>query len=309
MENIFDVLIKKIKDKGLPLCVGLDPHLDLIPEFIFEENFKKYGKNQNAIAQSVFDFNKVIIDNLKSYVPAFKPQIAFYEVLGIEGLSVLKKTLEYLRENNIITILDGKRNDIGSTSKAYANTFLSKYSFKDIHIDNFESDLLTVNGYLGEDGINPFLENAVKFDKGIFVLAKTSNKSAFQIQDLKCNGKRVYEYVADIVYNISKKYVGEYGFTNAGLVIGATYPETLKELREKYQNTFFLVPGFQSQGGDIGNLKFAFLHDRVGAIVNSSRGILYAYKKYNMKESDFINASIRAVEEAYEEFNKIYKTR
>lgn len=307
MVNIFDKIVERTKSTGLPLCVGLDPHLELIPDFIFDINFKKYGYNQKAIAESIFYFNKSIIDNLKKFIFIFKPQIAFYELLGIEGIVVLKKTLDYLKKNDLIVILDGKRNDIGSTSMAYSNAYLADFEFRKIKIDNFNSDLLTVNGYTGKEGLIPFVEKAAKFNKGIFVLSKTSNKSASEIQDIYWNGKKIYELMADIVFDISKNYTGKYGFTNAGIVVAATYKETLKEMRKKYSQLFFLVPGYQAQGGNIEDIKYAFLKERIGAIVNSSRGILYAYKRYGMKDIDFIKASIKAVEEAYEEFNKILK--
>lgn len=283
-----DRLIEKIKKTNNPTVVGLDPNLDLIPRFIKEKSFEDYGENLQGAANSVLVFNKMIIDALYDIVPAVKPQSAYYEMLGYHGIEVLKETIDYAKSKDMYVILDGKRNDIGATSTAYACAYLGKTVLSENNKQKaFGADSLTVNGYLGYDGIKPFAET---FEKGktIFALVKTSNKSSGELQDLELkNGRKVYEEMAYLVDKWGKDSIGEYGYSKIGAVVGATYPEELKNVRKSNPNTYFLVPGYGAQGGTAKDVANAFNNDGLGAIVNSSRGILYAYAKGNYKEMEF----------------------
>ncbi len=276
---MIDVLIEKIKEKGNPTVAGLDPKLDYLPEDMIKRAFDKYGANFEGAANAIFEFNKELIDSLYDIVPAVKPQAAYYEMYGIEGIKCLKKTMDYARERGMYVLLDGKRGDIGATSEAYANAYLGKTEIAGEAMPAFNADCLTVNPYLGSDGILPFVKKCEEDKKGIFVLVKTSNKSSGELQDLKIDGKNIYEYVADLVKEWGSTTIGVNGYSNVGAVVGATYPEQAEKLRAQLPHTYFLVPGYGAQGGGAKDVAPCFNKDGMGAIVNASRSIMCAYKK------------------------------
>lgn len=299
-------LIKSIKEKKSPVVVGLDPRLELIPNIVKDKYYKKYGKSFKAAGEAILEFNKVIIDNIYDIVPAVKPQIAFYEQYGIDGLDAYIKTCKYASSKGLLIIGDVKRGDIGSTSKAYSNAYIGKTGIEGEKLEAFPADAVTVNPYLGDDCLKEFIEDVESFNKGIFVLVKTSNPSSSQIQDLVSGGKKIYEIVALMVDGWSSKYVGEYGYSSIGAVVGATYPEETKTLRRLMPNSYFLVPGYGAQGGTAEDVVNSFNDDGLGAIVNSSRAILYAYR--NKKDELVKNYGIAAREEAIkmrEAINKV----
>ena len=260
-----DKLIQKIVAMNNPTVAGLDPKLDFIPGYIKEKAVAGYGNTLKAAAEALYEFNVGLIDALCDIVPAVKPQCAYYEMYGAEGVDCLARTIRYAKAKGMYVITDGKRNDIGTTMEAYAKGHLGQTQLIDgSFVEPFGGDALTVNGYLGSDGIKPLLETCKQQDKGIFVLVKTSNPSS---------GER-----------------GEYGYSAVGAVVGATYPEQLTELREKLPHTFFLVPGYGAQGGGAQDVAGAF-KDGIGAVVNSSRGIMCAYKKQELDERAFAEAA------------------
>ena len=289
-----DLLIEKIKAKGNPSVAGLDPKLDYVPQYIVKESFKNYGKTLKGAAEAILSYNKGLIDALCDIVPAVKPQSAYYEMYGYYGIETLYKTIQYAKSKEMYVILDGKRNDIGATSEAYSTAYLGRTAVyeNDIFSPAFEADSLTVNGYLGSDGILPFLQNCKEYQKSIFVLVKTSNPSSGELQDMRLeNGQTVFEKMALLVDEWGKQSVGKSGYTDVGAVVGATYPEEAKKLRELIPHTYFLVPGYGAQGGKAKDVANSFNKDGLGAIVNSSRGIMCAYKKGNYKEEDYAAAA------------------
>lgn len=287
-----DLLIKKIIEKKNPTVAGLDPKIEYVPKYIVDKYYKEYGETLKGAACAILEFNKGLIDALCDIVPAVKPQSAYYEMYGIYGEEVLVETIKYAKEKGLYVILDGKRNDIGATSEAYATAYLSDTKLSEEKKETaFGADSLTVNGYLGTDGITPFVNT---FDNGktIFVLVKTSNKSSGELQDLELkDGKKIYEKMAELVDMWGKDSIGEYGYSKVGAVVGATYPSQLKEIRESNPNTFFLVPGYGAQGGGADDIKYAFDNKGLGAIINSSRGIMCAYKKGDYKEEEYAKAA------------------
>ncbi len=307
-------LIQSIKEKKSPVVVGLDPRLELIPNSLKKKYYDRYGKTFKSASEIILEFNKVIIDNVHDIVPAIKPQIAFYEQYGIQGLDAYIKTCKYASDKGLLVIGDVKRGDIGSTSKAYSNAFIGKTQIDEKNIRAFPSDAITVNPYLGDDCLNEFVEDVEKYKKGIFVLVKTSNPSSNQIQDLESNGKKIYEIVACMVDKWSSKYSGEYGYSSIGAVVGATYPEEMKCLRKFMPTSYFLVPGYGVQGGKAEDVVNSFNDDGLGAIINSSRGIIYAYRNNkNQKEEDYGKAAREEtikmkddINKALEKYNKIY---
>lgn len=280
-----DVLIKKIKEKNNPSVVGLDPKIEYIPSFIKEEAFKKQGKTLKGAANAIFTFNKYIIDAVYDIVPAVKPQLAYYEMYGLEGLKAFYETCRYAKEKGLLVIADGKRNDIGSTAESYSAAFLGKTKIEDTEEAAFDVDALTVNPYLGIDGIKPFIEDCDKYNKGIFILVKTSNKSSGQFQDIITEtGKSMYEIVAQHIEEWGRDLKGEYGYSSVGAVVGATYPNQAKILRKILKSAYILVPGYGAQGGTARDVASSFNPDGLGAIVNASRSIMCAYKSERWKE-------------------------
>ena len=280
-----DLLIKNIKEKNNPSVVGLDTKIEYVPTFIKEEAFNKYGKTLMGVANAILTFNKYIIDAVYDVVPAVKPQLAYYEMYGLEGLKAFYETCRYAKEKGLLVIADGKRNDIGSTAESYSAAFLGKTKIEDIEEAAFDVDALTVNPYLGIDGIKPFIKDCDKYNKGIFILVKTSNESSGQFQDILTEmGKSIYEIVAQYVEEWGKELKGEYGYSSVGAVVGATYPNQAKVLRRILKSGYILVPGYGAQGGTAKDVAHSFNPDGLGAIVNASRSIMCAYKSERWKE-------------------------
>lgn len=290
-------LIKKIEDLKAPIVVGLDPMLDYIPQYLKDEIFSIKGQNFSGVGEIIWQYNKAIIDAVYDLIPAVKPQIAMYEQFGIEGLIAFKKTIKYCKEKDIIVIGDIKRGDIGSTSAAYATGHLGKVVLGKKTFRGFEEDFITVNPYLGTDGVKPFIEVCKEENKGIFVLVKTSNPSSGEFQDQLVNGKPLYQLVGEKVREWGEMHMND-NYSYVGAVVGATYPEVGKVMRKVMPKTYILVPGYGAQGGKASDLAPYFNDDGLGAIVNSSRGIIAAYKlpKYEkFGERCFADASRQAV--------------
>lgn len=281
-----DSLIEKIKELNNPTVAGLDPRLEYIPAEIRETAFKQHGTNLKGAAEAILEFNRRLIDALQDVVPAVKPQLAYYEIYGYEGVRVFSETVRYAQEKGLLVIADGKRNDIGSTAEAYSSAFLGKVTLSpEIEISPFGVDALTVNPYLGYDGIKPFIDCCSKQGKGIFILVKTSNKSSGQLQDVLTNhGRSIYELVAELVETWGKNLQGSYGYSSIGAVVGATYPNQAKILRKIMRSAYFLVPGYGAQGGTARDVVHAFNPDGLGAIVNASRSIMCAWQSEQWKE-------------------------
>ena len=276
-------LIDRIVDTGAPIVVGLDPKLDFIPDAVKARCFEEKGENLEGAAEAFWQFNKEIIDSIYDIVPAVKPQIAMYEELGIPGLITFKKTVEYCKEKGLIVIGDIKRGDIGSTSESYAVGHLGSVKIGDKSFRGFEEDFATVNPYLGSDGVKPFINVCNREDKGIFVLVKTSNPSSGEFQDRLIDGRPLYEHVGEQVEKWGLDSM-DGAYSNVGAVVGATYPEMGKILRNIMPHAYILVPGYGAQGGKGKDLVHFFNKDGLGAIVNSSRGIIAAWKSENYKE-------------------------
>ena len=286
-----DLLVRKIKEKQNPSVAGLDPKIEYVPMYIREKAYSKYGKTLRGAAEAIWEFNKGLIDALYDVVPAVKPQSAFYEMYGLPGEEVLHKTISYAREKGLYVILDVKRNDIGSTAEAYSKAYLGKTEIDGEEVDACPVDCMTVNPYLGSDGILPFVNDCKKYDKAIFALVKTSNPSSGELQDISVNGVHIYEKMAEMVNKWNEGTIGESGYGAVGAVVGATYPEQATVLRKIMKQSYFLVPGYGAQGGGAKDVLPCFNDDGLGAIVNSSRGIMCAYKKSNVKEEDFAQAA------------------
>ena len=272
---ITDQLIEQIIDLQNPTCVGLDTLFDYLPD-----NMKEGVTTFEGAAERIFDFNKKLVDTVRDIVPSVKVQIAYYEMYGTAGMKAFEETLKYAKEKGLVVIADAKRNDIGSTASCYAKTFLGETAVNGVSQRPFPSDYVTVNGYLGTDGIAPFVEQCQQKDKGIFVLVKTSNPSSGELQNLVLeNGKPVYEYMGGLVEKWGESTIGKYGYSAVGAVVGATHPTEAARLREVLPHTFFLIPGYGAQGGNAEMLKSCFGKNGLGGVVNNSRGILCAYKK------------------------------
>ncbi len=272
---ITDKLIDGIIATQNPTCVGLDTLFDYLPD-----DMKAGAKTFEDVAERVLEFNKKLVDNIADIVPSVKVQIAYYEMYGTSGMKAYYETLKYAKDKGLYVIADAKRNDIGSTAACYAKAFLGETQVNENTLKAFPSDYVTVNGYLGSDGIVPFVEECEKHDKGIFVLVKTSNPSGAEIQNVILeNGVPMYEYVGGLVEKWGESTVGKYGYSAVGAVVGATHPAEAARLREVLPHTFFLIPGYGAQGGKAEMLKSCFKENGLGGVVNNSRGILCAYKK------------------------------
>jgi orotidine-5'-phosphate decarboxylase len=290
-------LIKKIQETGAPIVVGLDPMLNYVPEHIRTAAFIEKGENLDGAAEAIWLYNKGIIDKIYDLIPAVKPQIAMYEQFGIPGLIAFKKTVDYCKEKGLIVIGDIKRGDIGSTSTAYAVGHLGKVKVGDTWCRGFDEDFVTVNPYLGSDGVQPFIDVCKEEKKGLFILVKTSNPSSGEFQDKLIDGKPLYELVGEKVAEWGQQLMGD-EYSYVGAVVGATYPEQGRILRKVMPKSFILVPGYGAQGGQGKDLVHFFDDNRLGAIVNSSRGIIAAYKqdKYsNFGDFNYAEASRQAV--------------
>lgn len=271
-------LVEKIQKTKAPICVGLDPMLSYIPEHVTKKAYGEFGETLEGAAEAIWMFNKEIVDHVYDLIPSVKPQIAMYEQFGIEGLKIYVKTVKYCQEKGLIVIGDAKRGDIGSTSAAYATAHIGHVKVGSTELSGFGTDFLTVNPYFGTDGVKPFVDVAKAEDKGLFVLVKTSNPSSGEFQDQVIDGRPLYELVAEKVVEWGADCM-DGSYSNVGAVVGATYPEMSRILRKLMPNTYFLVPGYGAQGGTAEDLKYCFNEDGLGAIVNSSRGIIAAYKK------------------------------
>lgn len=294
-------LNEKIKKTKAPIVVGLDPMLSYVPEPVQKKAFEQFGETLEGAAEAIWQYNKAIVDAVYDLIPAVKPQIAMYEQFGIPGLVTFKKTIEYCHEKGLVVIGDVKRGDIGSTSAAYATGHLGQVTVGNKKYSGFDEDFATVNPYLGTDGISPFIDVCKEQKKGIFILVKTSNPSSGEFQDRMIEGRPLYEWVGEKVAQWGSECMGD-GYSYVGAVVGATYPEQGKILRKIMPHTLILVPGYGAQGGKGADLVHFFNKDGLGAIVNSSRGIIAAYKQDKYKEKgitpeNFADASRMAVED------------
>lgn len=300
-------LIEKIKKTKAPVCVGLDPMLNYIPEHILKKSYNEFGETLEGAADAIWQFNKEIVDHTCDLIPSVKPQIAMYEQFGIEGLKSYQKTVDYCQQKGLLVIGDAKRGDIGSTSAAYATGHLGKVQVGSKTYSGFHTDFLTVNPYLGTDGVKPFVDVCNSEDKGLFVLVKTSNPSSGEFQDRLIDGRPLYELVAEKVVEWGDTCMdGDY--SNVGAVVGATYPEMSKILRKLMPRTYFLVPGYGAQGGTAADLAHCFNEDGLGAVVNSSRGIIAAYRQEKYKQfgpEHFAEASRQAVIDMVADINSV----
>lgn len=300
---ITDKLIERIKELDNPTVAGIDTSFDYLPD-----DMKNGVKDFKSASAAVLEFNKRIIDNICDIVPCVKVQIAYYEMYGLDGMRTFAETVKYAGKKGMLVMTDAKRNDIGATAECYAKAYLGETAVGDKTYTAFDSDFLTVNGYLGSDGIKPFLGWMQKRDKGIFVLVKTSNKSSGELQDLKLeNGKTVYEYMGSLVEEWGKDCIGKYGYSAVGAVVGATHPAQAEILRKEMPHTFFLIPGYGTQGGTADDLKVCFNKDGLGGIVNSSRGILCAYRQEKYAGRSYHEAARQACIDMKNDLNRAIK--
>lgn len=276
--TMINKLVEKIQKTGAPIVVGLDPMMKFIPEHITKAAFAEYGETLEGAAEAIWQYNKGIVDAIYDLVPAVKPQIAMYEQFGIPGLVAFKKTVDYCKSKDLVVIGDIKRGDIGSTSEAYAVGHLGKVKVGSNAFYGFDEDFVTVNPYLGSDGVNPFIKVCKEEKKGLFILVKTSNPSSGEFQDRLIDGKPLYEIVGEKVAEWGADCMGD-SYSYVGAVVGATYPEMGKVLRKVMPKSFILVPGYGAQGGKGADLVHFFNEDGLGAIINSSRGIIAAYQQ------------------------------
>ncbi len=291
-----DRLTSEMKKKKSVVCVGLDPRLEQIPNFLKEKAQKSFAQPLVAAAEAMLEFNKGIIDAVADLVPVIKPQSAFFEQYGHEGMRAFEETVHYARSKGLLTIADIKRGDIGSTAAAYAQAFLGKVDLFGKQVFSFDVDAVTVNPYLGIDGIKPFVDEARTYGKGVFVLVKTSNASSCDLQDLPMkDGNTIYEIMAQYMDSWGADDVGESGYSFLGAVVGATFPKQAKKLRELMPQTIFLVPGYGAQGGTAEDVQVCFDEHGLGALVNSSRAINYAWENSEYTEKDYAVAAREVV--------------
>ena len=304
-------LISNIQKTKAPIVVGLDPMLNYIPQQVKDKAFQEFGETLEGAAEAIWQYNKEIVDCTYDLIPAVKPQIAMYEQFGIEGMKAFKKTVDYCKSNGLVVIGDVKRGDIGSTSAAYATGHLGKVQVGSKTYSAFDEDFATVNPYLGSDGIKPFMEVCKEEKKGLFILVKTSNPSSGEFQDQLINGKPLYEMVGEKVAQWGEECMGDQ-YSYIGAVVGATYPEMGKVLRKVMPKSYILVPGYGAQGGKGADLVHFFNEDGLGAIVNSSRGIIAAYKQEKYAKfgaEHFGEASRAAVEDMVTDINQALENR
>ncbi|MCD7929783.1 MAG: orotidine-5'-phosphate decarboxylase [Clostridiales bacterium] len=287
----FDRLQQAIIRTKNPTVAGLDARLEYVPQSMIDQAIAQYGETRKAAAEAIFAFNCGLIDALCDIVPAVKPQAAYYELLGWEGMEMLERTIRYAREKGMYVIADVKRGDIGATASAYAEGWLGKTVVGGAQLSCFDADCVTVNGYMGADAVNPFLKITNQEDKALFVLVRTSNPSAVDLQDLEIGGGKIYDVMGALAAKWGKGYLDCYGYNRVGAVVGATWPEQLAQLRKALPHTFLLVPGYGAQGGTAEDVRFAFDEKGHGAIVNSSRGIMCAWKKTGNAGADYQDAA------------------
>ena len=308
MERVIDKLINKIKQTNNPTVIGLDPRYEMIPSCVRE----KYTEDLEGVSKAIVEFNKNLIDNVFDIIPAVKVQIAFYEMYGIEGIKAFKETCNYAKEKGMIVIADAKRGDIGSTAQGYSNAFLGRTTVGDKQIPIFDVDFVTVNAYFGIDCVKPFIEDCKKYNKGIFVLVKTSNPSSGELQDLKIeNDEEIYTRMGKLVENWGEELQGEYGYSSIAAVVGATYPKQLQSLRKTIPHTFFLIPGYGAQGGKAEDIALGFDSSGIGGIINASRSLMCAYKsdkwKDKFSEEEYMKATRAEAIRMKEELNDAIK--
>ncbi len=300
-----DNLIEKIKKTKNPTVMGLDPRYEMLPQCVIN----KYPKTLEGVAQAIIEYNKNLIDATCDIIPSVKPQIAFYEMYGIPGMQAFKETCSYAKQKGMIVIADIKRGDIGSTAQGYSTAYLGKTKIGEKEEFIYDVDFVTVNPYLGTDCIKPFVEDCKKYNKGLFILVKTSNPSSGELQDIKLeNGEEVYKEVAKLVEKWGEELIGENGYSSVSAVVGATYPKQLKELREVMPHSYFLIPGYGAQGGKASDIALGFDKNGLGGIVNASRSLMCAYKsdlwKSEFKEGEYAQATRAEAIRMRDELNK-----
>ncbi len=292
MENAIDRLIDKIKQTKNPTVMGLDPRYEMIPKCVTD----KYTKDLNGVSKAIVEYNKELIDATYDIIPAIKPQIAFYEMYGIPGMEAFKQTCQYARQKKMIVIADIKRGDIGSTAKGYSNAYLGKTKIGEKEQSIYDIDFVTVNPYMGTDCVKPFIEDCKKYQKGLFILVKTSNPSSGELQDLKLEtGEEIYTQVAKLVEKWGEELRGKYNYSSIAAVVGATYPKQLEDIRKVAPHTYFLIPGYGAQGGKASDIALGFDKQGLGGIVNASRSLMCAYNsemwKNQFEEKDYAKAT------------------
>lgn len=292
MQNQIDRLIEKIKETNNPTVIGVDTRYDMVPDCVKN----KYSKDIKGMCSAMLEYSKALIDSTYDIIPAVKLQSAYFEMYGVEGIKLYKEMIDYCKEKDMVVMADVKRGDIGSTSAGYSKAYLGKNTINEKEEGIFDVDFATVNPYMGSDCINPFVEDCKKYDKGIFVLVKTSNKSSGELQDLKTeDGEEIYKKVAKLVNTWGKDLIGQYGYSSVSAVVGATYPKQLKELRELMPHSYFLIPGYGAQGGKAEDIALGFDENGLGGIVNATRSLMCAYKsdlwKDKFKEEDYAKAT------------------
>jgi len=308
---MIDTLIQKIIGTENPTVVGLDPRFDYIPKHIKDRMLETYGHTPEAVAKSYLEFNKAIIDEVYDLIPAVKPQVAMYEQLGAVGMASYMETIAYAKEKGLVVVGDIKRSDIASTAVSYSDGHIGRVNVEGTSHEIYKEDFITLNPYLGYDSIEPYMDNCEKYDKGLFVLVKTSNPNSGEVQDILVTDKGItlYEYMGQLVKKWGDQFMGKKGYSRIGAVVGATHKEQGIKLRAIMPSTFFLVPGYGAQGATAEDLKGCFNTDGLGAIVNSSRGIIAAYMKADYKkdftEKEFAKASRQAVIDMRNDLNRV----
>ena len=300
----FDVLQDKIKAKKNPTVAGLDARVEYVPPFILKKHMDRHGETLEAAAQAVLEFDKGLIDALADVVPAVKPQSAYFEMLGWRGMRVLEELIAYAKEKSLFVIADIKRGDIGTTAAAYSEAWLGTTQVGGTACSVFDADCVTLNGYMGSDAIKPFLKDCTQWNKCAFVLAKTSNPSSVELQDIVAGDRLVYTVMGDLIQRWGQGTEGKYHYQTLGAVVGATHPSVLKELRRRLDRVFFLVPGYGAQGGTAADVRFAFDELGRGAIVNASRSIMCAWQKTGRDGADYQEAARAAAEQMRDEIKQ-----
>ena len=312
MRNAIDLLIDKIKETNNPTVIVVDTRYELVPECVRN----KYSKDITGMCEAMLEYSKALIDATYDIIPAVKLQSAYFEMYGIEGIKLYKEMINYCKSKDMIVMADVKRGDIGSTSAGYSKAYLGRNTINEKEEGIFDVDFATVNPYMGSDCVNPFVEDCKKYDKGIFVLVKTSNKSSGEIQDLKTeDGEEVYKKVARLVNSWGEELIGENGYSNVSAVVGATYPKQLEELREIMPHAYFLIPGYGAQGGKAEDIALGFDKNGLGGIVNATRSLMCAYKserwQNEFSEEDYAKATraeaIRMRDELMNAINTCHK--
>ena len=300
----FDVLQDKIKAKKNPTVAGLDARAEYVPPFILKKHMNRHGESLEAAAQAVLEFDKGLMDALADVVPAVKPQSAYFEMLGWRGMQALEEVIAYAKSKDLFVIADVKRGDIGSTAAAYSEAWLGSTQVGGTACPVFDADCVTLNGYMGSDAIKPFLKDCAERDKCAFVLAKTSNPSSMEFQDIVAGDRLVYTVMGDLIQRWGQGTEGRYHYQALGAVVGATHPSVLKELRYRLDKTVFLVPGYGAQGGTAADVRYAFDALGRGAIVNASRSIMCAWQKTGKDGADYQEAARTAAEQMRDEIRR-----